>query len=34
MKAILDTGIQKVITFDKKDFSIYRIKKQSFVIMP
>ena len=30
----MDTGIQKVITFDKKDFSIYRIKKQSFVIMP
>lgn len=30
----IDTGIQNVITFDKKDFSIYRIKKQRFVIMP
>ena len=31
----MDTGIQNVVTFDKRDFSIYRLKKnQPFVIMP
>ncbi|NQT09607.1 MAG: PIN domain-containing protein, partial [Desulfobacteraceae bacterium] len=31
----MDTGIRNVVTFDKRDFSIYRLKKnQPFVIMP
>ena len=31
----IDTGIQNIITFDQKDFNIYRFqKKQPFVIMP
>jgi predicted nucleic acid-binding protein len=30
----LETGIRSVITLDKKDFSIYRIKNQPFSIMP
>jgi len=30
----MDTGIYEIITFDKKDFNIYRIKKKSFVILP
>ncbi len=31
----MDTGIRNVVTFDKRDFSIYRLKKnQLFVIMP
>ncbi len=30
----MDTGIQNVITFDQKDFNIYRLKNQPFVIMP
>jgi predicted nucleic acid-binding protein len=31
----MDTGIHNIITFDQKDFNIYRFKKkQSFVIMP
>jgi predicted nucleic acid-binding protein len=30
----METGIRNVITLDKKDFSIYKIKKQPFVIMP
>ena len=31
----MDTGIHNIITFDKKDFNIYRLKKkQPFVIMP
>ena len=30
----MDTGIHNIITFDQKDFNIYRFKKkQSFVIM-
>ena len=30
-----DTEIQNVVTFDKKDFSIYKLpKKKSFTIMP
>lgn len=32
--AAIDTGIYHVVTFDKKDFNIYRFKKRSFVIMP
>jgi hypothetical protein len=28
------TGIHNIITFDQKDFNIYRAKKQSFVISP
>jgi len=30
----MDTGIKNIITLDKKDFSIYRIRNQPFVIMP
>ena len=30
----MDTGIHKVITFDQKDFNIYRLKNQPFVITP
>jgi len=30
----MDTRIQNIITFDQKDFSIYRIKNQPFVIIP
>lgn len=31
----MDTGIRNVVTFDKRDFSVYRLKKnQPFVIMP
>ncbi len=30
----MDTGIQNIITLDKRDFSIYRIRNQSLVIMP
>ena len=30
-----ETGIQNVVTFDKKDFAIYRLpKKRSFTIIP
>ena len=30
-----DTGMQNIVTFDKKDFSIYKLsKKKSFTIMP
>ena len=30
-----DTGIQHIVTFDKKDFSIYKLpKKKSFTIAP
>jgi predicted nucleic acid-binding protein len=30
-----ETGIQNVVTFDKKDFAIYRLpKKMGFTIMP
>ena len=30
-----ETGIQNVVTFDRKDFTIYRLpKKQSFIIVP
>jgi hypothetical protein len=30
-----ETGMQNVVTFDRKDFSIYKLpKKQSFTIMP
>ena len=30
----MDTGIRDIITFDEKDFNIYRVKKQPFVIAP
>ena len=30
----MDTGIKNIKTLDKKDFSIYRIRNQPFVIMP
>ena len=30
----IDTGILDIITFDEKDFNIYRVKKQPFVIAP
>ena len=30
----MDTGIQNIITLDKRDFSIYKIRNQPFVIMP
>jgi hypothetical protein len=30
----MDTGIYNIITFDQKDFNIYRLKNQRFVIMP
>ncbi len=30
-----ETGMQNVVTFDKKDFAIYRLpKKKSFTVMP
>ena len=30
-----DTGMQNIVTFDKKDFAIYKLsKKKSFTIMP
>ena len=30
-----ETGIQNIVTFDKKDFAIYRLpKKKTFAIMP
>ena len=30
-----ETGIQNVVTFDRKDFTIYRLpKKKSFIILP
>jgi predicted nucleic acid-binding protein len=32
--AAIDTGIFRVVTFEKKDFNIYRFKTHSFVIMP
>ena len=30
----METGIRNIITLDKKDFSIYKIKKQPFFVMP
>jgi len=30
----MDTRIRDIITFDEKDFNIYRVKKQPFVIAP
>ncbi len=30
----IDTGIRDIIAFDQKDFNIYRIKKQPFIIKP
>jgi len=30
----MDSGIHNIITFDQKDFNIYRVKKQPFVIAP
>ena len=30
----MDTGIHNVVTFDQKDFNIYRLKNQPFVITP
>ena len=30
----IDTGLRDIITFDEKDFNIYRVKKQPFVIAP
>ena len=30
----MDTGIHNVVTFDQKDFNIYRLKNQPFVIAP
>ena len=30
----MDTGIHNIITFDQKDFNIYRLKNQPFVITP
>ncbi|MBA7525482.1 tRNA(fMet)-specific endonuclease VapC [subsurface metagenome] len=30
----IDTGIKNIITFDQKDFNIYRLKNQPFVIIP
>ena len=30
-----ETGVQNVVTFDRKDFAIYKLpKKQSFMLMP
>ena len=30
-----ETGIQNIVTFDRKDFTIYRLpKKKNFTIMP
>ena len=30
----MDIGIYNIITFDQKDFNIYRVKKKPFVIIP
>jgi len=30
----MDTRIHNIITFDQKDFNIYRLKNQPFVISP
>ena len=31
----MDTGMQNIITFDKKDFAIYKLSKtKSFTIIP
>ena len=30
----MDSGIHNIITFDKKDFNIYRVKNQPFFIAP
>lgn len=30
----IDTKIKNIVTFDKRDFGIYRIKRQMFQIMP
>jgi predicted nucleic acid-binding protein len=30
----IDTKIKNIVTFDKRDFGIYRIKRQTFQIMP
>ena len=30
----MDTGIHDIITFDQKDFNIYRIKNKPFIISP
>ena len=30
----MDTGIHDIVAFDQKDFNIYRVKKQPFVIAP
>jgi hypothetical protein len=30
----VDTGIHDIITFDQKDFNIYRVKNKPFVISP
>lgn len=30
----LDTGVRNIITFDKRDFNIYKFNKQPFKIMP
>ena len=30
-----ETGMQNIVTFDKKDFAIYRLpKKKNFTILP
>ncbi len=31
---VMDTGIHDIITFDQKDFNIYRVRKRPFVISP
>ena len=30
----MDAGIHDIITFDQKDFNIYKVKKQPFIIAP
>jgi uncharacterized protein len=30
----MDSGIYNIITFDQKDFNIYRVKNKPFVITP
>ena len=30
----MDIGIHNIITFDQKDFNIYRVKKKPFVVIP
>jgi len=30
----MDSGIHNIITFDQKDFNIYRVKNKPFVIIP